>query len=244
MKNYRLLIQYDGTNYAGWQRQPNAPTIQQLIEDKVQTITHEKINLIGSGRTDSGVHALGQVGNFQIEKELVIGKFQHSLNSILPKDISIVKTEEVNLEFHSRFDAKKRSYLYIIETAKSPFYDRFVYNYPPIEELSILKLNEISDQFLGDHDFTSFSKKNSDTKNKNCDISFCRWWKNKKFFFFRIDGNRFLHGMVRAIIGTVLEIVENEQSTQTIQDIMKTKNRNSAGRAVPSTGLFLYKVTY
>lgn len=244
MKNYRLLIQYDGTKYAGWQRQPYGPTIQKLIEDAVQTITKEKINLIGSGRTDSGVHALGQVANFHIGNDINIRKFQHSLNSILPEEISIVKVNEADKDFHSRFDAKKRSYLYIIGSAKSPFYKNFIYNFPPIEKMSIPKLNEVSNQFIGENDFTSFSKKNSDTKNKMCNISLCRWRRNNSFYFFRIDGNRFLHGMVRSIVGSILEIAENDQPSLRIQEIFKLKDRNHAGRAVPSSGLFLYKVTY
>ena len=138
MKNYRLTIQYNGKNYSGWQIQPNTDTIQQQIEQAIQIITKEKINLIGSGRTDAGVHALGQVANFRIEDELNINKFQHSLNSILPTDIAITDISEVDEKFHARYDAKRRSYLYIINSMKSSFYKDVTYLYPPITKIKII----------------------------------------------------------------------------------------------------------
>ena len=244
MKNYRLTIQYNGKNYSGWQIQPNADTIQQQIEQAIQIITNDKIHLIGSGRTDAGVHALGQTANFRIEDELNINKFQHSLNSILPTDIAITDISEVDEEFHARYDAKKRSYLYIINSMKSPFYKDFTYLYPPISKIKIDQLNNISNKFIGEFDFTSFSKKNSETKNKVCNISLSQWRKSKEFYFFRIDGNRFLHGMVRAIIGTILEIAERNYPESRVENILSLKDREAAGRAVPASGLYLYKVKY
>lgn len=244
MKNYRLTIQYSGKNYSGWQIQPNADTIQQRIEQAIQIITKEKINLIGSGRTDAGVHALGQAANFRIEDDLIINKFQHSLNSILPTDIAITDVFEVKENFHARFDAKKRSYLYIINSQKSPFYKDFSYYYPPIRKLNIEQLNSISNKFIGEFDFTSFAKKNTETKDKVCNITLSQWRKNKEFYFFRIDGNRFLHGMVRAIIGTVLEIAEKNYPKNRVEDILSLKDRETAGRGVLASGLYLYKVKY
>lgn len=244
MKNYRLTIQYDGTIYSGWQRQPNVLTVQQLIEDKIQIITKQNVNLLGSGRTDTGVHALGQVANFRIESELNLKKFQHSLNSILPADIAIIKIDEVDKEFHSRFDAKIRSYLYMINSEKSPFYNLFSYYYPPMDKIDLKKMNSLSSKLIGTYDFTSFAKKGTETKDNICDISFSRWRKSKNLYFYRIDGNRFLHGMVRAIVGTILEIAEKEYPESKIQEILKLKNREAAGRGVPPNGLFLYRVKY
>ncbi len=244
MKNYRLIIEYDGTNYSGWQIQPNVDTIQQHIEDAIQILTKEKINLIASGRTDAGVHALGQVANFKVTEELNINKFQHSLNSILPADIAIKIISEADENFHARFDAKKRSYLYVINSQKSPFYKNFTYFYPPVTKLTTDFLNEISREFLGEFDFTSFSKKNSETKNKICNITLAKWKKNKDLYFFRIDGNRFLHGMVRAIVGTILEIAEKGYPIETVKQTISRKDRNEAGRGVPACGLYLYKVRY
>src|SRR5690554_5481482 len=122
MFNYKLLIQYDGTNYSGWQTQLNAITVQQVIEEAVEKIIREKITLTGSGRTDAGVHALGQVANFRTEQKLELNKFRYSLNSVLPEDIAILKADETVESFHSRFDAVKRSYLYFFTLYKSPFY--------------------------------------------------------------------------------------------------------------------------
>ncbi|MDA3861422.1 MAG: tRNA pseudouridine(38-40) synthase TruA [Melioribacteraceae bacterium] len=244
MYNYRLKIEYSGKNYSGWQIQPNVNTVQGEILKAVDIITGVQINLIGSGRTDSGVHALGQVANFQLHKQLDLYKFKHSLNSLLAEDISISDVTEVPLEFHSRFDAKKRSYLYLFTKDKSPFYNNFSSHYPPIFDLEISQLNEISKLLLGEHDFTSFSKKKTDTENMVCNISLAHWRRVKNKIIFRIDGNRFLHGMVRTIVGTVLEIAERKKSADEIIKILNQKSRESAGKSVEAKGLFLLNVKY
>ncbi len=244
MQNYLLKIEYSGKHYSGWQIQPNVKTVQGEICKAITTITGNEINLIGSGRTDAGVHALGQVANFQIEEKLNLYKFKHSLNSLLSSDISIQKITEVPIEFHSRFDAKKRSYLYLFTNDKSPFYHDFSYHYPPLFNLDLSKLNEISELLLGEKDFTSFSKKKTDTENMVCNITLAKWRKVKNKIIFRIDGNRFLHGMVRAIVGTILEIAEKELPSEEIVKIINQKSRESAGRAVVAKGLFLLDVKY
>jgi tRNA pseudouridine38-40 synthase len=244
MKNYRLKIQYSGKNYSGWQIQPNVKTVQGEIVNKIKIITGTEVNLIGSGRTDSGVHALGQIANFQLENELNLHKFKHSLNSILDDDIAITEVSEVANQFHSRFDAKKRSYLYIFTNEKSPFYNDYSSKYSPVFNLDIDKLNQISNLIIGESDFTSFSRKNTDTENMVCNITFARWKKTKNFIFFRIDANRFLHGMVRTIVGTVLQIAEKNLPNEVILDIISQKMRESAGKSVEAKGLFLLKVKY
>jgi len=244
MKNYRLKIQYDGTNYSGWQIQPNVATVQGEICEAIKTITGHEVNLIGSGRTDAGVHALGQVANFQIDKELNFYKFKHSLNSVLSDAVAITELCEVPLEFHSRFDAKKRSYLYLFTNEKSPFYNNFSYNYYPVFSQEIKLLNEISNILIGEYDFTSFSKKNTDTENMVCDISFAKWRRVKNNILFRIDGNRFLHGMVRTIVGTLLQIAEKELPPTELFRIINEKDRDAAGRSVIAKGLFLLDVKY
>ncbi len=160
MNNYKLLIQYDGTSYSGWQIQKNGTTVQQKIVDAVEVITKEKVNLIGSGRTDAGVHALGQVANFRTERDLDLRKFQYSLNAVLPNDISVVNIEKVNESFHARFDAKSRSYVYLFMNNKSPFYEKYSYLYPRLSNVDIGRLNLLSKTLLGEQDFTSLSKKN------------------------------------------------------------------------------------
>ncbi len=242
MNNYKLLIQYDGTNYAGWQIQANAQTIQAKIIDAIGVILNERVNLIGSGRTDAGVHAIGQVANFKSENEIDLFKFQHSLNAILPKDISIVKTEKVPVEFHSRFSAKKRSYLYLICRRKSPFYNNFSYFYHG--EINCSSLNEFTGRMLGRKDFTSFARQNTETKNKICNIYEAYWKEWGNLVFFRIEADRFLHGMVRTIVGTLLNAVKKGNNLDSIEKIFETKSRSAAGEAVPAKGLFLYKVKY
>ena len=145
MFNYKITIQYDGTQYAGWQIQENATTVQEVISESIENILQEKINLIGAGRTDAGVHALGQVANFTTGRELDLYKFKYSVNSVLPSDISIAKIEIAEENFHARFSAKKRSYIYLISYQKSPFFDR--YSYTLFMDFDLNKLNALSSSY-------------------------------------------------------------------------------------------------
>lgn len=241
MSNYKLTIQYDGTDYAGWQIQENARTVQGTISDAIKVIFTEEINLLASGRTDSGVHALGQVANFRYKKEIGIYRFQHSLNSILPNDISVINIQKVSESFHARFDAKERTYMYLISKEKYPFY----YKYSLLKrELNVSLLNELSNIFFGEKDFTSFCRKNSEVKDKTCKVNFIRWRETKKFYLFFISADRFLHGMVRTIIGTLFKTLDLRESKKYIENIFNEKNREAAGEAVAAKGLFLYRVKY
>ncbi len=240
--NYKLKIQYDGTNYSGWQIQNNADTVQQKITDAIKTITKRKVNLIGSGRTDSGVHALGQIANFKIDDGLDIYRFQHSLNAILPEDISVVSMKEAKEEFHSRFDAKKRSYIYLFSKIKSPFFNK--YSYFLNEEFDVDYLNEISKTLLGENNFSAFARKKTETKNKNCNIYSIRWKELSNKILFYIEADRFLHGMVRSIVGTLINVHKNGWTSEHIKNIIDSRDRCTAGEAVPAKGLFLYKVKY
>ena len=244
MNNYKLQIQYDGTNYAGWQMQTNAISVQQKIVDAIEVIIKEKVNLIGSGRTDAGVHALGQVANFRTEKEIDAYKFSYSLNSILPNDIAIKSVEKVDESFHARFDAKSRSYIYLISKGKLPFYNSYSYHYPQIARIDFKKLNELSNVLIGAYDFTSFSKKNTEIENKFCEVSEIWWKEGKDLSTFHITANRFLHGMVRTIVGTLLNAVEMENGKNYLHNVLEKKNREEAYESVPAKGLFLFKVRY
>lgn len=244
MANYKLVISYNGKKFAGWQQQKNAVTIQEKIIDCIEIILKERVNLIGSGRTDTGVNAYGQVANFRISEEIEdAGKFMYSLNSLLPKEIAIRSIEKTSEEFHSRFDAKKRSYIYLIISEKDPFYDEFAYYNPTLEKISITILNDLSNQLLGKYDFTSFSKRNSDTKTNICTIYNARWKRMGNKTLFLIEADRYLHGMVRTIVGTILRCASNNE-LDGIERIIRLKNRIFAGEAVPAKGLFLYKVKY
>jgi len=244
MYNYKLTIQYDGTDYNGWQSQPDGNTIQDKLINAIEKITQTKINLIGSGRTDAGVHALGQVANFKIEDQLDIFKFKHALNSLLESTIAVKKIEKVDENFHSRFDAKKRSYFYLISKNKNPFYFKYSYNYHSLNKVNVSQLNRISKAFLGEHDFTSFCKKKTETENKVCNIKDVRWRETKDFFIFKIEADRFLHGMVRTIVGTILQTAIKKLDVDFISEIIKLQNRDSSGESVSAKGLFLFKVKY
>jgi tRNA pseudouridine38-40 synthase len=241
-KNYKLTIQYDGTNYHGWQFQREKPTIQDTITNVIQTLIKEKINLNGAGRTDSGVHALGQVANFRCEQKLDLYKFTYSLNSILPKDIAVKEIIEVDEGFHARFDAKRRIYFYLINNTKSPFYNRYSYFYT--KKISIEKLNELSKCLIGNFDFSSFARKTSEETNNFCTIYEAKWKSTKGLTLFKIEADRYLHGMVRAITGTLLEFEKDNLPAEELSKILQDKDRESAGISIPAKGLFLFKVKY
>jgi tRNA pseudouridine38-40 synthase len=242
MHNYKLIIQYDGTNYAGWQTQLNAPSVQQKIIESAGLLLKEEVNLVGAGRTDSGVHALGQAANFRTDKLLDISKFSYQLNSILPRDISVLSVEQAAENFHARFDAKKRSYIYIFSKHKSPFFDRYSYRHKGF--LNAAELNSLSKAFLGVHNFTTFSKKNSDTRNKICNIYDIRWRETNGLLLFYIEADRYLHGMVRTIVGTLLHMFNNKIPAEHILSLFDKEDREAAGASAPGKGLFLYKVKY
>ena len=242
MFNYKITIQYDGTQYAGWQIQENATTVQEVIIQSIEKILQEKINLIGAGRTDAGVHALGQVANFTTTRELDLYKFKYSVNSILPSDISIAKVELAEENFHARFSAKKRSYIYLVANHKSPFFDR--YSYTLFFDFDQKKLNDLASVFIGNQDFTSFSKVNTEVRNKFCEIYEARWRRQKNFFIFYIEANRFLYGMVRAIVGTILKSYSSDEGINNLKNIILQRDRNAAADSAPAKGLFLYKVKY
>ncbi|HEX3074160.1 MAG TPA: tRNA pseudouridine(38-40) synthase TruA [Ignavibacteriales bacterium] len=242
MNNYKLLIQYDGTDYAGWQIQNNAVSVQSRITEAIEVLLKEKINLIGAGRTDAGVHALGQTANFRTEADIDIWKFRYSLNALLPKDIFIPQIEPVPENFHSRFDANKRSYLYIIMKERNPFY----YKYASVlrNKLDVDRLNRISSALIGEHDFSSFGKKLDEKEHGKCILHFAHWKETKGFIIFNIEANRFLRGMVRSIVGTLTELCDNNMTKESITEILSAKNRDAAGMSAPPQGLFLYKVKY
>ena len=241
MNNYKLTIQYDGTDYAGWQVQKNAKTVQGTISDAIKVILKEEVNLIGSGRTDTGVHALGQIANFRFDNKIDIYRFQHSLNSILPVDISVTDLMEVPESFHSRFDAKSRTYFYVVCKIKSPFY----YRYSLFKKgLDVQMLNQLCKNFVGEKDYTSFCKKNSEVNSKICKVSSAEWRETKNFYLFFISADRFLHGMVRTIIGTLFDALVHTKGDDFINNNFNNKDRASAGEAVAAKGLFLFKITY
>lgn len=244
MKNIKLIIEYDGTNYKGWQSQEKVLGIQEVLEKNISSITCEKIKLIGSGRTDGGVHAFGQVANFFTESGIPGDKYKLILNNILPEDIRIQESMEVELDFHSRFSAKAKRYRYRIynEEIPSAIYRNYSYHYKyPID---IDKMKEASKYFIGKHDFAAFKGRRSVVKSTIRTIYDLKIEKNEEFIDIIIFGNSFLRFMVRIIVGTLIDVSTGMMDIEDIPRIIESKDRNMAGRTAPSQGLFLEKVFY
>ena len=244
MKNIKLTIEYDGINYVGWQKQINGIGIQSKIEEAILKTTGEKVNLIGSGRTDSRVHARGQVANFRTKASIPGEKFKDALNTKLPWDIAIVGSEEVDLGFHSRYDAVAKEYSYLIynNSNRSPLYRNYSYYVP--YKLDFGSMERGCKYFLGTHDFLSFAgSKNilQDTYRTVNNIELSKW---KDFIKLNIEGNGFLYNMVRIIAGTLIDIGRGKIQAEDIPKIIDYRDRKLAGHTAGPEGLYLEKVYY
>jgi tRNA pseudouridine38-40 synthase len=242
--NIKLTIEYDGTNYIGWQKQENGNSIQQEIERAINLITGEEVNLIGSGRTDSGVHAKGQVANFITKAKIPANKFKFAINSKLPDDIVIIDSEKVDESFHSRYDAIGKKYKYLIYDSpiRSPLYRNFVYHLPyPLDYKEMEKAIKF---FIGTHDFRSFMASSSSVKTTIRTINDAFLFKENDLIVFSIEGNGFLYNMVRIIVGTLVDIGRGKINSSSIPNIISSKNRKAAGHTAPPQGLYLEKVYY
>jgi tRNA pseudouridine38-40 synthase len=257
-KNIKIIIAYDGTNYSGWQRQKNKKNIQGTIEKTISIITGEQeIKLYGSGRTDAGVHALGQVANFHTYSNLPVDRWPFALNNALPGDIRIKYAKKVNARFHARYSAKSKLYRYCVMTEnivdeKNYYSSKYVflknYCYFFTKKLDVDRMNEAAKYLTGYHDFSSLSclnkKKNDRKKNKIRKILNIKIEKKKKFVHFSIEANSFLYKMVRIIIGTLIDFSVNERNPGEIIQILKNKDNFKSGQVVPPCGLYLVKVRY
>jgi tRNA pseudouridine38-40 synthase len=239
-----MMITYDGTKYLGWQRlQKNKEkTIQGKIEITLSKLLKEEIEIIGSGRTDRGVHALSQVANFKTDKELDYD-FLSKLNQYLPEDIRILSFIKVNDRFHSRYNAKRKTYMYRIDN--SPVRDPFMrkYAYYINERIDIIKMKEASKIFIGEHDFTAFSK-NNNKKSTIKTLEFINIVKRGDFIEIYITANGFLYNMARMIVGALIQIATYQKSIDEIKDIFESKSREEHRFVVPPHGLFLVNVEY
>lgn len=244
MKNIKLVIEYDGTNYSGWQNQENAITIQEVIEKSIALVTDEEVRLIGSGRTDKGVHAFGQVANFLTNSSIPGEKFKTVLNNLLPEDIAIVDSMEVDMNFHSRFSATKKRYRYVIYNGKlpSPIYRNYSLYHK--YDLDIERMKRASEYLIGEYDFESFMNKGSIVKDTIRTIYEINIFRQGEFIEITIEGNSFLKYMVRNIVGTLITIGNNRMDPDNIINILEAKNRAAAGKTAAACGLFLEKVYY
>lgn len=239
---YFVELAYKGSNYHGWQIQPNAMTVQERLGSAFSTILRETIQLIGAGRTDTGVHARHFVAHFDIERDFDAKTLIRRLNSFLPSDIAICNIYPVKNDAHSRFDATARTYKYFISTIKNPFNFEFAYfyRYP----LDIEAMNRAAEILFEYNDFTSFAKLHTDTKTNLCEIKYAKWKRLNHDLIFTITADRFLRNMVRAIVGTMIDIGKGNISDLQFRDIIEAKDRSGAGSSAPPQGLFLENIEY
>ncbi len=264
-RNIKLTIMYDGSSYAGWQRLGNTdknPTIQTVLEERLSNYLEEEIKIIGSGRTDAGAHALGQVANFYCHSKQSIEEMRTGFNAVLPEDITILCIEEVHKEFHSRYSAKSKTYQYRIDQGETPsvFTRKYMYHIPA--QLNLKDIVKASTYLIGIHDYKAFSTDRKDGKSTirtihSIDIQRCETGKVKTPGYYTcidemtsnelritITGDGFLYNMVRIIVGTLLEVGEGTRKPEDIKSILESRDRQMAGITVSSQGLFLSEVQY
>ena len=246
LRNIRLLIAYDGTDFAGWQRQAQGlRTVQGEIEKALEKIHKEKINLTGSGRTDSGVHAAGQVANFYTTiNSMEARKFVPALNRLLPPDIRIMEAQETHQEFHSRFDAKYRSYRYQIIPGRSALPWELRYAWQIWRKPSLKKLNQLAGLLRGELDCTLFAVPQDKSLSRSRYIRNVVFWADGEKIVFEITANAFLWKMARSVIGTLLFYEEKNISKDDFKAIIKSGDRSLAGPTAPAHGLFLWNIGY
>lgn len=240
---YFIELSYHGKNYHGWQRQPNATSIQEKIENSLSLLLGEGIAVVGCGRTDAGVHASQFFLHFDVENEITEDKLKFKLNAFLPNDIVIKSIFPVNKDAHARFDASYRSYEYRISLVKDPFLTDVSWqiNY---NDLDVAKMNKAAKILLEYENFKCFSRSKTDVKTYNCDVSKAVWKKNGNLLTFYIAANRFLRNMVRAIVGTLIEVGKGHKSLEEFRKIIEGEDRTKAGASVKAKGLFLTEVGY
>lgn len=240
---YFIQLSYDGTNYHGWQVQPNATSVQQTLNEALSTILRQPIATTGAGRTDTGVNAKMMVAHFDVGNEVDENQLTDKLNRLLPHDIAIQHIKRVENEAHARFDAKLRTYHYDIMLVKNPF--RRHYATRLYFQLDFGKMNQAAQMLLGTQDFTSFSKTGTDTKTNICTITHAQWKEIEPGCWrFEITADRFLRNMVRAIVGTLIQVGKGRITPEDVKKIIESKDRCAAGESVPAKGLSLANIQY
>lgn len=238
-----ITLSYDGTRYHGWQIQPNGDSIQQELQQALTTLLRQPVEVVGAGRTDTGVHAKMMVAHFDWDEAIDGKQLTYKLNKLLPQDIAVQEVREVAEDMHARFSATSRTYHYYIHTRKDPFLSAYSWQIP--YPLDFEKMNEGAKVLLEYKDFTSFSKVNTDTKTNLCDIKEAYWEEVAKGQWrFTITANRFLRNMVRAIVGTLVEVGRGRISIDDVRQIIEAKDRCQAGESVPGKALFLVDIKY
>jgi len=240
---YFIELSYKGTNYHGWQVQPNAISIQELLNKALTTIFRTKINVVGAGRTDTGVHAEQLFAHVDFKNEIDIKDAVYKLNSLLPNDIVVKNIMRTTETVHARFDAASRSYEYRIFLGRNPFLIDTIWQLNNAK-LNIIKMNEASEILKNHTNFKCFSRTNSNVKTYNCDVRRAEWIQTNEMLVFYITADRFLRNMVRAIVGTLIDVGKEKLTLDDFKQIIESRNRCNAGTSAPAKGLFLTQVTY
>ncbi|WP_319503895.1 tRNA pseudouridine(38-40) synthase TruA [Bacteroides graminisolvens] len=243
-QRYFIYLAYDGTNYHGWQIQPNGISVQECLIKALATFLRREIEVIGAGRTDAGVHATLMVAHFDFEgDDLDVELVADKLNRLLPPDISVYQVRRVKSDAHARFDATARTYKYYITTSKNPFNRQ--YRCRIHGNLDFKRMNEAAQELFGYSDFTSFSKLHTDVKTNICRITMAEWTQaDEVTWVFTIRADRFLRNMVRAIVGTLLEVGRGKMTVQDFKQVIELQDRGKAGTSAPGQALFLVNVEY
>ncbi|APG60192.1 tRNA pseudouridine(38-40) synthase TruA [Christiangramia salexigens] len=239
---YFVELSYFGKAYHGWQNQPQSISVQEVLEDRLSKVFRRKMDIVGAGRTDAGVHAKQMYAHFDVEDEFDVEELKYKLNSMLPKDIAIAGFFKVPDDAHARFDAMARSYEYHILIEKDAFSQDFAWYARP--QLDVEKMNKAALVLLEYTDFKSFSKSRTDVKTYNCKISHAEWKIDGNKIVFYITADRFLRNMVRAVVGTLVEIGKGKYPVSRMHDVIKSKDRGEAGASVPAQGLYLTRIVY
>lgn len=240
---YFITFSYDGTAYHGWQIQPHSVTVQEELQKALSTLMRKPMEVVGAGRTDTGVHARKMIAHFDHDEVLDCPQLVYKLNKLLPRDIAVQHVEPVADDMHARFSAKSRTYHYYVHLDKNPFlrsYSWQVYGNPDFE-----LMNRAARVLMEYKDFTSFSKVNTDTKTNDCTITEARWDRVREDQWrFTVTANRFLRNMVRAIVGTLMEVGRGRMTIEQLRSVIEAKDRCRAGDSVPGNALFLVEVLY
>ena len=244
MKRVKLTIAYDGTNYCGWQIQPNGITIEEVINKALSKLTGENVVVIGASRTDSGVHAMGNVAVFDTETTIPADRIAMAVNRILPEDIVVVKSEEVVSDFHPRYCNCEKTYEYHIVNTRIPIPTKRLTNYFASYELDIDKMREGAAYLVGEHDFASFCNIKTDVDSTVRTVKELEILKNGDEITIRISGNGFLYNMVRIIVGTLIRVGRGFYQPEQVKEILEAKNRKAAGVTAPPHALMLMEIRY
>ena len=243
MQRYFIYLKYAGSNYHGWQMQPNAPSVQEELQKALSLVLRNEVQVVGAGRTDTGVHARMMTAHFDSEYPIDGAQLTYRLNRILPRDIAVEQIKEVDEQLHARFSATSRTYHYYVHRHKDPFCRN--YSWQMHYDLDFDKMNQAAALLLQYEDFAAFCKSNSDVKTTLCHVTEARWVNHGDgSWHFVITANRFLRNMVRAVVGTLIEVGRGRASVDDFRAIIEGKSRTMAGDSMPGHALFLERITY